>query len=123
MQSRDECRSSGERRRGDAETRGRAGPEEQSSEKCRAETRDQTRETRAERSRDETLSAGRDEMQSVGRDENRLETETQSESENTSNDSLKLELVRRAFLYRERNGCRGVARGERSPRARQRAYI
>ena len=44
MQSRYECRSRGERRRGDVETRGRAELEEQSSEKCIAETRDQTRD-------------------------------------------------------------------------------
>ena len=49
---------------------------------------------RAERQQRRDVSAGRDEMQSAGRDEKRLETETQSESENTSNDSLKLELVR-----------------------------
>ena len=73
------------------------------------QSRDQRREQREQSAgRDETLSAGRDEMQSPGRDESRAPAETrivskqtQSESENTSNDSLKLELVRRAFLYRE----------------------
>ena len=39
--------------------------------------------------------------QNPGRDETRLKRETQSERETTSNDSLKLELVRRALLYRE----------------------
>ena len=56
MQSNDECRSRGKRRIGGVETNGRAGPDEQSSEKCIAETRP---ETRAERKKDETLSAGR----------------------------------------------------------------
>ena len=68
MQSRDECRSRGERRRDDAETRGGAELRE-------VQSRDQRREQREQR-------AGRDENSS-GRDENRLETETQSESENT----------------------------------------
>ena len=39
--------------------------------------------------------------QNPGRDETRLKRETQSEKETTSNDSLKLELVRRALLYKE----------------------
>ena len=39
--------------------------------------------------------------QNPGRDETRLKRETQSERETTSNVSLKLELVRRALLYRE----------------------
>ena len=64
----------------------------------RKETRDQIPDQRREQ---RELSAGRDVMQSAGRDEKRLETETQSESENTSNDSKMLELVRRALLYRK----------------------
>ena len=39
--------------------------------------------------------------QNPGRAETRLKRETQSEKETTSNDSLKLELVRRALLYKE----------------------
>ena len=69
-------------------------------------------ETSAEREirRDETQrgSAGRAKAehrqrrkQNSGRDETRVERETQSERETTSNDSLKLEPVRRALLYRE----------------------
>ena len=102
MQIRDECRS--------AETRGRAGPEEQSSEKCRAETRPETRAERAERRqrRDAECRQRRDaerrqrRKQSAGRDENRLETETHSESENTSNDSQKCSSSCGALCYIER---------------------
>ena len=53
----------------------------------------------------------------------RVSKETRKAKEKTtSNDSLKLEILRCALLYieRARNGRRGVARGERSPRARQR---
>ena len=64
-------------------------------------------ETSAEREsrRDETQreSASRDESRAppteTKGDETRLKRETQSEKETTSNDSLKLELVRRALLY------------------------
>ena len=85
--------------------------DERQSRTRRAELRsaEQRPETRAERrqKRDAECRQRRDaerrqrRKQSAGRDENRLETETQSESENTSNDSLKLELVRRALLYSE----------------------
>ena len=60
---------------------------------------DQRREEREQSNgRDETL---KDEMQIAGRDEKRLETETQSKSENKSNDSQMLEPVRSALLYKK----------------------
>ena len=113
------CRSRTRRARGVAEAEMRQKQSRDLSRKMRSDQRPEQREQSA--GRDETLSAGRDEMQSAGRDKKLLERETQSESENTSNDSPMLELVRRDLLYRESTQLpRGVARGERSPRARQR---
>ena len=65
-------------------------------------------ETRAEEraNRDETQkgSAGRVESRAAAKTK-RVSKETHSDRENTSNDSLKLELVRRTFLYRELSWC------------------
>ena len=75
----------------------------------RDQRREQT-ETKAQQRREQSERADRDETHrgSAGRVESRaaaktkrVSKETQSDRENTSNDSLKLELVRRAFLYRE----------------------
>ena len=72
----------------------------------RAETRVEQRQkrgrTRESRQRRNAERKGRQRRnQSAGRDETRLERETQSERENTSNDRQMLELVRRALLYRK----------------------
>ena len=73
----------------------------------RVDSRDECR-TREPARRNAEMKRRQGRKQNPGRDETRLKRETQSERETTSNDSL------------ERNGLRGVARGEQSSRARQR---